>query len=72
MDVGALVMSGLRHERVIQAVRLVTSNPIRNSLKRNTDIVTDYDIENVSEKVVRIILSYTDYVNEVVWKKNIN
>ena len=39
--------------------------------KRKIDIAPDYDVDNVSYKVIRIILSYTDYINRVVWKKSI-
>jgi len=64
MDAGVLVMSGLTPERVLEAVRLVTSEP-----RRPSDEVPDYADRNVSGKVARIILSYVDYVNRTVWQK---
>ncbi len=70
MDEASVVMSGLRSDRVIESIDLVTSqyaddNNLIHSIK-------DYAPDNVSKKVVRIILSYTDYVNRVVWHKNEN
>lgn len=67
MDVGTLVMSGLETDRVLQAVALVISQ--HNAEQRQFAIVPDYAVENVSEKVARIILSYVDYINRTVWSK---
>jgi UDP-N-acetylglucosamine 2-epimerase len=67
MDVGTLVMTGLKHERVIQGIELVTQQ--FQSGVRNFAIAPDYAVDNVSRKVVRIILSYVDYVNRTVWYK---
>lgn len=67
MDEAAVVMCGLRKERVIDAVDLVRSHYEEN--KNGLRVVTDYDVENVSLKVVRIIMSYTDYINRTVWFK---
>ena len=67
MDEGTLIMSGLKADRVIQSIDVVTSQHSR--AKRQFKLVDDYDTENVSKKVVRIILSYTDYVNRVIWHK---
>jgi len=62
MDEGAVVMTGLNAERLLQAVEVVTtSGPMRD--------VPDYTADNVSVKMVRLIHSYTDYVNRVVWQK---
>lgn len=69
MDVGVLVMSGLKKNRVIQAIELVTSQYQRG--ERNFAIAPDYNVDNVSQKVVRIILSYVDYVNRTVWYKGL-
>ena len=66
MDEGTLIMSGLSKERVIEAIDVVTS---QHGEKRITKIVADYDVDNVSLKVLRTILSYTDYVNRTVWHK---
>ena len=56
-------MTGLKKNRIIQSVRAVTS---RNFIPH---IVKDYNHINVSEKVLNVILSYTDYVNRTVWQK---
>ena len=63
MDVGTLIMAGLQKERVIESVKVVTS---RNS---PPNIVPDYNTTDVSNKVLNIIMSYTDYVNRTVWKR---
>lgn len=64
MEEGSVMMVGLNKDRVLQGLSLLQED--RNlSLK----MVRDYSMENVSDKVVRIILSYTDYVNRVVWSK---
>ncbi len=68
MDEASTVMSGLNPERVCQAVALVARQG-RGS-ERTVRLANDYAVPNVSEKVVRIILSYTDYVNRKVWLKN--
>jgi UDP-N-acetylglucosamine 2-epimerase (non-hydrolysing) len=67
MDEGTLIMCGLKADRVIQSIDVVTSQHSRP--KRQFKLVDDYDTENVSKKVVRIILSYTDYVDRVIWHK---
>ena len=68
MDQGTLVMSGLKKTRVLEAVRVVTSQHDRAN--RVMDIVPDYDARSVSMQVVRIVLSYTDYINRTVWRKD--
>ncbi|MGF7060013.1 non-hydrolyzing UDP-N-acetylglucosamine 2-epimerase [Brassicibacter mesophilus] len=67
MDEGTLIMSGLKCERVLQSIDIVTKQ--HNSNNRNFKVVTDYDTDNVSKKVVRIIMSYADYINRTVWYK---
>ena len=67
MDEGILIMCGLKAERVVQSIDVVTSQHSRTD--RQFKLVDDYNVENVSKKVVRIILSYTDYVNRVTWHK---
>ena len=64
MDVGTLIMCGLKAPRVLEAVRTVTSDA---SSGRKRALVADYDVDDVSAKIVRIILSYTDYVKRTVW-----
>lgn len=69
MDEGILIMSGLNKARIMDSIDIVTSQFKENaSVVRN---IPDYLPENVSKKVVRIILSYTDYVNRTVWHKEI-
>jgi UDP-N-acetylglucosamine 2-epimerase (non-hydrolysing) len=67
MDEGTLIMCGLKSERVMQSVEMVLSQ--HGEGKPPYKLVSDYDTENVSTKVARIIMSYTDYVNRVVWHK---
>jgi len=59
-------MVGLEVDRVMQALGILESQ-LRGE-ERNLRQVADYSIPNVSDKVVRIIHSYTDYVNRVVWR----
>ena len=68
MDEGTLVMSGLKAERVADAVRVVTSQHRRG--ERVIPLVKDYEGGPVSKQVVRVVLSYTDYVNRTVWSKS--
>ena len=67
MEEGAVMMVGLSIERVRQALSIL-SDQLRG-VERSLRLVDDYSMPNVSDKVVRIIHSYTDYVNRVVWKK---
>ena len=68
MDEGTLIMSGLNKDRIIESIEVVTS---QHREKRTMKIVSDYDVDNVSVKVLRIILSYVDYINRTVWRKEI-
>jgi UDP-N-acetyl-L-fucosamine synthase len=68
MEEASVMMVGLNPERIIQGL-LVLNNQKRAN-ERNLRPVYDYSIPNVSDKVLRIILSYTDYVNRVVWSEN--
>jgi len=67
MDEGTLIMCGLKAGRVIESIAVVISQHTDDS--RQFRLVQDYDTNNVSKKVLRIILSYTDYVNRTVWNK---
>lgn len=67
MDEGTLIMSGLHKNRVMEAINVVVSQHQENN--NVIRIVEDYTTDNVSKKVLRIILSYTDYINRTVWKK---
>lgn len=68
MDEGAFILSGLKKQGVKQAVDIITSQFDNFVASRK---VFDYNVDNVSIKVVRIIQSYTDYINRTVWKKYI-
>ncbi|MEW5744481.1 MAG: UDP-N-acetylglucosamine 2-epimerase (non-hydrolyzing) [Nitrospirota bacterium] len=65
MDEGVLIMCGLKPESVIEAIRIVTAQHLMTG--RAFTMVRDYDTECVSKKVLRIIMSYTDYINRTVW-----
>lgn len=67
MEEAAVMMVGLEVERVRQGLAILQSQP--RGQTRGLRLVADYDTPNVSDKIVRIIHSYTDYVNRVVWKK---
>ena len=67
MEEAVVMMVGLEIERVRQGISILTTQP-RGDL-RTLRPVFDYSMPNVSDKVLRIIHSYTDYVNRVVWKK---
>lgn len=67
MDEGTLIMCGLTAERVLEAIEVVTEQqPDRQRVFR---LIPDYDTEQVSKKVIRVVMSYTDYINRTVWKK---
>ena len=67
MDEGTLIMCGLQADSVMESIEVVIAQQV--SGWRQFRLVPDYDTDNVSKKVLRIILSYTDYVNRTVWKK---
>ncbi|QLH73048.1 non-hydrolyzing UDP-N-acetylglucosamine 2-epimerase [Rhodopseudomonas palustris] len=67
MDRATLILTGLDPERVVQSVKIVTDQ--FEPGKRPTVVVDDYDVPDVSRKMVRIIASYIDYVNRTVWSK---
>lgn len=67
MDEGTLIMCGLKADDIIDAIRAVSSQHSKSG--RQFRVIPDYDVDNVSKKVVRIIESYTDYVNRTVWHR---
>ena len=67
MDEATVIMSGLNKERVIDSVEIATSHHSRSH--RLIKPVKDYEADNVSKKILRIIISYIDYVNRTVWHK---
>ena len=67
MDEAAVVMSGLEPARVLAAVELAIAH--YRDAARPFRMAPDYEADNVSRKVVRVILSYVDYVNRTVWRR---
>lgn len=67
MDEGTLIMTGLNPENVIRAIE-ITRNHFKDEIP--FEVIEDYAAESVSKKVVKIILSYTGYINRTVWRKN--
>ena len=67
MEEAAVMMVGLNPERIMQAL-LVLENQKRGD-NRTIRLVSDYSIPNVSEKIIRIIISYTDYIKRIVWNE---
>ena len=61
------MMVGVELERVLQGLEILAGQA--RGEQRDLRLVADYSMPNVSEKVVRILHSYTDYVNRVVWKR---
>lgn len=68
MDVGTLIMSGLKKSRVLDAVRVITTQHDKN--KQVMRSVQDYEAGPVSKQILRVVLSYTDYINRTVWSKS--
>jgi len=68
MDVGTLIMTGLKRDDILDAIRVVTSQ--HSADEQKFEIVADYNVPNVSAKILRVVMSYTGYVNRTVWKKD--
>jgi UDP-N-acetylglucosamine 2-epimerase len=69
MEEASVMMVGLNPERIMQGLKELQNQ--KRGEKRNFRPVADYSMPNVSEKMVRIILSYTDYIKRTVWRENI-
>jgi UDP-N-acetylglucosamine 2-epimerase (non-hydrolysing) len=69
MDVGTLIMSGLKREGVLDAVRVILAQ--HDKTKRVMRSVEDYEAGPVSKQILRVVMSYVDYVNRTVWSKPI-
>jgi UDP-N-acetylglucosamine 2-epimerase (non-hydrolysing) len=67
MEEGTLIMSGLRPEHVLKSIEVTLAHHAEGG--RAFRMAPDYEADNVSKKVVRIILSYTDYVNRYTWHR---
>jgi UDP-N-acetylglucosamine 2-epimerase (non-hydrolysing) len=68
MDVGTLIMTGLKSDDIVDAIRVVTAQ--HDPRSRQFEIVPDYNVPRVSQKILRAVMSYTGYVNRTVWKKS--
>ena len=68
MDEGTLIMSGMKKDSVIQAIKITKSF---SSEERVFKLVDDYDVDNYSKKIIKIVQSYIEYVNRTVWFKSI-
>jgi UDP-N-acetylglucosamine 2-epimerase len=66
MDSGILIMSGLKKQSVLESVDIIIKQHKKNKFILSK--ITDYDIDSVSNKILRIVLSYTGYVNRNVWR----
>lgn len=64
MDEGTLIMSGVDSDDILDSIKIVTSQ------NKKPKIVNDYDVDHVGSKVVKIIMSYTGYINRTVWRNN--
>jgi UDP-N-acetylglucosamine 2-epimerase (non-hydrolysing) len=69
MDVGTLIMSGLKKEHVLDAVRVIIAQ--HDKTRRVMQAVEDYEAGAVSKQMLRVVLSYVDYVNRTVWSKSV-
>ena len=67
MDEGTLIMTGLKSDLVLNAIDVVTTQAAQK--ERAFRVVADYDVDNFSQKVLRIVMSYTPYINRTVWHK---
>lgn len=66
MDEGSIIMSGLEYHNIINSINIVVG---QNNDNNCMNVVKDYDVNNVSKKIIRCIMSYTEYINRTVWRK---
>lgn len=69
MEETTVIMAGVSKNRIIQSVEVAVTH--NRGKERVIKPISDYEVDNVSKKVVRIILSYVDYINRTVWYKDI-
>lgn len=67
MEKGVLIMTGFNRDKLINGINVITKNNKEDFSK----LVDDYNVDNVSDKISNIIISYIDYINNKVWKKNV-
>ena len=65
MEKGVLIMTGFNRDKLINGINVITKNNKEDFSK----LVDDYNVDNVSDKISNIIISYIDYINNKVWKK---
>ena len=70
MEEGSVVLVGLKWARIHEGLEILQTQGREE--QRTMQLVRDYAVPNVSEKVVRLIQSYTDYVNRTVWQKHLS
>ena len=67
MEETSVMMTGVNSDRILQAIKILISQ--KRSSERDLNLVKDYNVNNSSEKILRIIISYTDYIKRKTWKK---
>ena len=68
MEEASVMMTGFNKERILQALEILSCQ--ESNSERTLNLVKDYNVSNISEKILRIIISYTDYVRKKIWKEN--
>jgi UDP-N-acetylglucosamine 2-epimerase (non-hydrolysing) len=67
MEEATVMLVGNNENRIFQGIDILINQPHKN--KRFNELTEDYNVKNFSEKLIRVIVSYTDYINQRVWKK---
>jgi len=67
MDVGTLIMSGLKKDKVLDAIKIILAQQSEKSSKRTSLEIDDYEVKQVSKKILRIVTSYVSYIKRTVW-----
>ena len=68
MEEAVAMMVGLETQRALQALSILETQSVGDT--RTLPVVQDYNVDNVSSKIVRILISYVDYVNRTIWRKS--
>ena len=68
MDVGTLIMSGLKKDRVLISIEIILAQNETGS--RVISPVPDYEVDSPSKQILRVVMSYIDYINRTVWSKS--
>lgn len=68
MEEASVMMTGFNKERILQALEILSCQ--ESNSERTLNLVKDYNVSNISEKILRIIISYTDYVRKKIWREN--